>query len=75
MVVAVTNQLEMSNLESKAYTVINKVNTKDTIKDKAALVIGKASKIYLQIKKDERIPVAKLYELNKSVIDFKNTRR
>lgn len=75
MVVAVTTKLEMTNLQSKAYTVIARAKARDKVKLKAASAITKACKIYLKIKKDERIPVSKIFDLNKTLIDFKKKRR
>lgn len=75
MVVAVTNKLEMTNLQSKAFTVITRVNTKDKVKIKAASLIGKACKIHLKIKRDQNIRVLDLFRLNKTIIEFKNLRK
>lgn len=75
MVVAVKNKLEMNGLETKAYTVINKVEIKKKVKLSAADVIGKAVKIYLKVKKHKNIAVSKVFDLNDSITNFKNLRR
>lgn len=75
MVVAVTNKLEMSNLQTKAYTVISKIKIKKEIKHQAAQIIGKACRIHLKIKKDELIPVYSLRKFNEVLVKFRKTRR
>lgn len=75
MVVAVTTKLEMTNLQSKAYTVIARADARDKVKLKAANAITKACKIYLKIKKDVRIPVSTIFDLNKTLMEFKKMRR
>lgn len=52
VVVTVRNELEMTTLESKAYTVIKKIEIKNKMKHEAATIIGKAAKLYLQVKKN-----------------------
>lgn len=75
MVVAVTNQLEMNSLQSKAYTVIRKINLKEKMKKEAAGVIGKALKLYMSIKKEEPVKVENVFGLNRKISKFKNYRR
>lgn len=75
MVVAVRNKLDMTGLEAKAYTVINKVEIKKDIKKNAAEIIGKAAKIYLNVKKDVTISVNSIFKLNDSIVKFKGLRK
>lgn len=75
MVVAVTNELEMDNLQSKAYTVIRKISIKDKMKKEAASVIGKAAKLYLSIKKNKSIKAENVFKLNRKILGFKSLRR
>lgn len=75
MVVAVQNKLKMSGLESKAYTVINKVEIRKMVKRTAAEVIGKAAKVYLRVKKRKNITVSSVFGLNKSITKFKYFRK
>lgn len=75
MVVAVTNKLEMNSLQSKAYTVMRKVSMKEKMKDEAAKVIGKATRLYLNIKSSKAIKVQEVFSLNRRIMKFKNTRR
>ena len=55
IVVTVQNSLEMTNVESKAYTVIKKIQLTQTMRDRAAMVIGKASRIFLGV--SHRLPI------------------
>lgn len=75
MVVAVTNKLEMTTLQAKAYSVIKKVEIKQEYKKQAALLIGKTSKLHLMMKKVDKVPVKDIYELEETVNDFKYLRR
>lgn len=75
MVVAVTNELEMDSLQSKAYTVIRKISIKEKMKNEAASVIGKASRLFLKIKKHKPIKVDNVFKLNKNILKFKTFRR
>jgi len=51
VVVTVINLFEMSKLESKAFTIINKLTTKKIMKEKAALIIQRVMRLHLKIKK------------------------
>ena len=75
VVVTVRNELEMTSLESKAYTVIKKIEIKNKMKHQAATIIGKAAKLYLQVKKGRTIQTKSIYELNNHIMSFKNRRR
>ena len=55
IVVTVQNSLEMTNVESKAYTVIKKIQLTQTMRDRAAMVIGKASRIFLEV--SHKLPI------------------
>lgn len=74
MVVAVTNQLEMNSLQSKAYTVMRKISLKEKMKKEAAKCIGKASKLFLLIKNRRPIKVEKVFGLNRTIKKFKHYR-
>lgn len=52
VVVSVMNLFEMNNLESKAYTVIKKLRIKNRMKNTAAGIIGKITKLHLNLKKE-----------------------
>lgn len=75
VVVTVRNELEMTTLESKAYTVIKKIEIKNKMKHEAATIIGKAAKLYLQVKKNQTIPTKDIYDLNNNIMSFKSKRR
>lgn len=75
VVVTVRNELEMTSLESKAYTVIKKIEIKNKMKHDAATIINKAAKLYLSVKKGSDIPTKCIYDLNNSIMSFKNKRR
>ena len=75
MVVAVTNSLEMTNLESKAYTVIKKLAIKNRMRDQAADIITKAVRMYLKVKNKKKIHTSKVFELNNRTQEFKRDRR
>lgn len=75
MVVAVTNELEMSSLQSKAFTVIKKISIKEKMKHEAASVLGKAARLYLNIKKHRSIKAKNVYKLNRKILRFKKLRR
>lgn len=75
MVVAVTNKLEMSNLQSKAYTVISKIRIKKDVQNKAASILGMASRMFLKLKKDKVISVNYLHKFNKDLVKFRKARK
>jgi Ion channel len=50
VVLTVQNLFEMSSLESKAYTVVQKINIKKDIREHAAEVITRLSKLHLKLK-------------------------
>ena len=75
MVVAVQTNLHMSELESKAFTVISKIRAKKEMRDKASTVIGRASKLYLKAKNNKSVPASKIFQFNKHIKLFKNQRR
>lgn len=74
MVVAVNNKMDMSGLEAKAYTVINKVEIKTEMKKRAADVITKAAKVYLKVKKQDSIEVKRIFDFNDTITKFKHIR-
>lgn len=74
MVVAVKNKLDMSGLETKAYTVINRVTIKAKVKDAAAEIINRSAKIFLRVRKHKDIKSRHIFDLQKSVSRFKKLR-
>ena len=75
MVVAIMNELEMTNNEAKAYTVISKIQLKRRMTDQAACIISKAMRLYTKIKKEEPISAKLAYDLNSKLIKFKKYRK
>lgn len=75
MVVAVTNKLEMDTLEKKVYTVMTKISLKEKMINKAAKVIGKAGRLYLNIKNRKEVDVHRVFELSRCILGFKRSRR
>jgi len=75
VVVTVKNQLEMTAFETKAFTVIRKTGLKSKIKNEAAIIISKAAKLFLKIKKNKPFHTNQIYDLKNKLIQFKNTRR
>jgi hypothetical protein len=74
IVVTVTNMLQMTNVEGKAFTVIKKLNKKNQLKDKAAFVITKAAKLHLKIKKHSKIFKHEIIDLGESIETFQKYR-
>lgn len=74
MVLAVKNKLDMTSIQTKAFTVINKVEIKNSIKNCAADIIGKASKVFLKVKKHSKIPIRNIFTLNSRIKKFKKLR-
>ena len=75
IVVTVQNSLELSNVESKAHTVIKKIQLTEKMRDRAAMVIGKASRIFLEVKDKLPIQTTQIFEYSNSVRYFKDSRR
>lgn len=75
MVVAVTNELEMTSLQAKAFTVINKTEAKIKMKKEAAKVIGKSARLFLKLKNKDKIKSKEVFELDKIIGNFKIKRR
>lgn len=71
IIVTITNMLEMSIVESKAFSVVQKTNLKKKLKEKAALVITKASKLWKNVKDKEDIASYRVVELSNQVEEFK----
>ena len=71
VVVTIMNLFEMSKLETKAYTIINKLTLKNRMKVQAANIISRLSKIHLQVKNNKPLEVRKAFELNNMMQDFK----
>ena len=74
-VATIRNHLDMTPYEAQAYTVINKIRMKNKMRHEAATIISKASRLYLQIKKNNPVHTKKFYELNTLVSEFKESRR
>jgi hypothetical protein len=64
VVVSIINRFTMSDLESKAYTVINKIELKKKMKEKASKIISKLCRLHLKVKNNEEINLNQVYELN-----------
>ena len=60
----------MTSVEGKAFTVIKKLNKKNILKDKAAIVITKAAKLHLQIKHKQKIMKHQIIDLGESIEEF-----
>lgn len=75
VVVTVMNLFEMNNLESKAYTVIKKLRIKKRMKFTAAGIIGKMSKIHLDLKKGNDVQIKEVFKLNNMMNKFRTDHR
>ena len=64
VVVSVINLLSMSSLESKAYTIIKKLQYRSEVRDKAASVIGKFSRLYLDVRKRRGFKTKNIFDFN-----------
>ena len=64
IIVTITNMLEMTLVESKAFSVVQKTQLKKQLKEKAALVITKASKLWKNVKDKEDIASYRVVELS-----------
>ena len=71
IIVTITNMLEMSIVESKAFSVVQKTNLKKQLKEKAAILITKASKLWKNVKDRKDVPSYKVVELSNQVEEFK----
>lgn len=75
VVVTAMNFFEMDNLELKVYTVINKIAKKNIMKEHAAHIISKLTKLYLNVKGSKEVNVSDIYDLNSYLQSFKEDRR
>lgn len=75
ILVTVTNTLYMTSVEGKAFTVIKKLNKKNSLKEKAAVVITKAARLHLQIKHKKKIMKHEIIDLGESIEEFYLCRR
>ena len=75
LVVTITNILDMSQVENKAFTCIKLMVLKNDLKDKAAFVITKACRLHLSLKKGVPIRTNKVLSLNRSIERFKRCLR
>lgn len=75
VVVTVMNIFQMSPLESKAYTVIKKINIRKRMKSSAANIISHLSKLHLKVKHNKSLKVSSLYELSNHMDQFGNDSR
>lgn len=71
IIVTITNMLEMSVVESKAFSVVQKTILKKQLKEKAAVVITKASKLWKNLKNKEDIASYRVVELSNQIEKFK----
>lgn len=75
IVVTVTNTLQMTNVEGKAFTVIKKLNSKNQLKEKAAFVITKSALLHLKVKNSKTIFKHEIIDLGDSIEQFQKYRR
>ena len=75
IVVTVMNMLDMSNVESKAFTVIKRMTLRSQLMDDSARAIGKAMRLHFAIKRRLPIESKAIFEMKKSLTDFKDTLR
>ena len=75
VVVTVMNIFQMSPLESKAYTVIKKINIRKRMKQKSAEVISDLCKLHLRVKHNLSVRVSDLYNLSNKLEEFSNDNR
>jgi len=75
VVVSVNNLLEMSKMETNAYTVIKRLGFKSSMKKSAAKVIKQLIRTHLKIKKRNPLDVSKVFKLNKNLDKFKKNLR
>lgn len=75
IVITVRNLLDMSSVETKAFTAVKAKIIKNKLKEKAAFVITRAAHLHLQLKKKMPIHTHKVLNLNKSMHDFKKYSR
>jgi len=75
IVVTVMNMLDMSNVESKAFTVIKRMNIRGGLRQRAAMVVCKAMRMNMQIKKHQPIATREVYDMTNSIEEFKETLR
>jgi len=71
IVVTVQNFLEMTAIETRAFNTIKKVELKNKLREEAANVIGKASKLFLALKSKQRVSTTNIYSLKKNMNAFK----
>ena len=70
VVVTVTNFFELTPFEKRAHTIINKITFKNGMKEKAALIIGKMSRLHLDVKKNSKIDIEEIYTLSNTLQQF-----
>jgi potassium intermediate/small conductance calcium-activated channel subfamily N protein 2 len=75
IVVTVTNMLQMTNVEGKAFTVIKKLDVKNNLKENAALVITKAARLHLKLKRGSLIFKHDIIGLGEAIETFQKIRR
>jgi hypothetical protein len=75
VVVTIQNILMMSPLESKACTIIKKIQIKTGMSEKAARIVGKLTKLQLAMKRREDLKIARIYDLTNLMDAFGNDKR
>jgi hypothetical protein len=75
IVVTVMNMLDMSKAEEKAFTVIKRIGIRKHLRDKASMVLCKAFRMHMQIKKHEPIATREVYDLSNSMSEMRDTLR
>lgn len=75
VVVTIQNIFMMSPLESKACTIIKKIQIKTGMTDKAAKIVGKLTKLQIAMKRRQELKIAKIYDLTNLMDAFGNDKR
>lgn len=74
MVVAVTNKLEMTKIQKKVFTFMNKLSLKEKMRRQAAKVITQAMKLHLQLKRKRVIKTSSVFRLSRTLFRFRHDR-
>lgn len=75
MVVSIMNELEMSPLEEKSYSLITKIDHKSDMRRSAASVITRSTRIYLKLRKGDPVSTKYLFKLRDKIASFRSSRR
>jgi ABC-type lipoprotein release transport system permease subunit len=72
VVVSIMNQFTMSALEQKAFTVINRIQIKNSMKMNASKIISKLLKLNTKVRKNSQVNIKEVYGLNNTIKDFQD---